>query len=511
MDAEHAIISGERRLDGADLEARTRRAARGLVDLDVRPGEAVALMLRNDFAFFEVTLAAGTIGAYTVPVNWHFTADEAGYILRDCGAKVLVTHADLLPRIQAAVPGGVDVLVVETPPEIASVYGIEPPACRVPEGAISWDTWRDRFAPWEKSEAVHKPSMFYTSGTTGRPKGVRRGAPDPGRQEQIARVRRDVFGIGPGMRAVLTGPAYHVAPNLFAFGAVRAGGLLMSQSRFDPEELLRLIVRHRITHLHMVPTMFIRLLKLPAAVRAGYDISSLEWVVHGAAPCPVEVKLAMIEWWGPIIHEYYGGTESGPVAASGSADFLARPGTVGRAVSGATVRIYDDDGNRLAPGEVGEIYMHLDAYPDFTYHGQEAARREIEREGLITLGDVGYLDEDGYLFLCDRKRDMVISGGVNIYPAEIEAVLLDMPGVHDCAVFGIPDPEWGEALAAVIEPEAGIDLERADVEAHLRGHQASYKTPQVIEFHRTLPREDSGKIFKRKLRAPYWRDAGRLI
>jgi long-chain acyl-CoA synthetase len=281
--------------------------------------------------------------------------------------------------------------------------------------------------------------------------------------------------------------------------------------RFEPEELLHLIERERIDTIFMVPTMFIRLLKLPEAVRRKYDVSSLRHVIHAAAPCPADVKRAMIEWWGPVIYEFYGSTESGAVTFATSEDALKKPGTVGRITPGAELRFVGEDGRVLEQGEIGEIYSRIAAHPDFTYHNKPEKRAEIEREGFITSGDVGYIDSDGYVFLCDRKRDMVISGGVNIYPAEIEAVLHSVAGVKDCAVFGIPDAEFGEVLMAVIEPQAGAKLDLAEIRAHLKASLADYKVPKHIEMQAGLPREDSGKIFKRRLRDPYWEREGRRI
>jgi long-chain acyl-CoA synthetase len=257
--------------------------------------------------------------------------------------------------------------------------------------------------------------------------------------------------------------------------------------------------------------MFIRLMKLSEAVRRKYDVSSLRHVIHAAAPCPADIKRAMIEWWGPVIHEFYGSTESGAVTFATSEDALKKPGTVGRIAPGAELRVIGDDGRALPNGEIGEIYSRIAGNPDFTYHNKPEKRAEIDREGFITSGDVGYIDADGFVFLCDRKRDMVISGGVNIYPAEIEAALHAVPGVHDCAVFGIPDDEFGEALMAVVEPQAGVTLDPLAIRAELRNSLADYKVPKQVEIQQNLPREDSGKIFKRKLRDPYWERTGRRI
>ena len=508
----NTLISGDRRITLDALMDNARRAASGFHDLGVGDGDTVALFLRNDFALFEAAYAATLVGAYAVPINWHLKAAEAGYILHDCAARVLVIHADLLPAIAAAIPGEVTLLVVPTPPEIAAAYRIEPAAAA--PGHTVWDQWLALQPPWREPARADRPSMIYTSGTTGTPKGVRR---EPWIGDAAITRRNELidlwYGLNPERppRAVITGPMYHVVPNHYGLFSLQCGGLVVLQPRFDAEQLLAMIERHRITHVHLVPTMFVRLLRLPDAVRAGYDISSLEFVSHGAAPCPPDVKRRMIEWWGPVINEYYGATESGVVCCHTSQEALRKPGTVGRAIEGGVIRIYDADGNQLPTGEIGEIYLRLDVWPDFTYNNLDDKRAEIEREGLITIGDMGYLDEDGYLFLSDRVNDMVISGGVNIYPAEIEAVLIDMPGVRDCAIFGIPDEEYGEQLCAYIEPIDGAPLDAESVRDYLRERIANYKVPKLVEFRAELPREDTGKIFKRRLRDPYWRDTGRNI
>jgi long-chain acyl-CoA synthetase len=281
--------------------------------------------------------------------------------------------------------------------------------------------------------------------------------------------------------------------------------------RFEPEALLQLIETHRITHLQTVPTMFVRLLKLPEAVRRQYDVSSLEFVVHAAAPCPREVKQAMIDWWGPVIHEYYGATEIGSVVFCSAADWMAHPGTVGRALPGVEVRVFDESGADCAVGVPGDVYARNLAGSDFTYHGDDAKRRRAELRGLISVGDVGYLDADGFLHLCDRRTDMVISGGVNIYPAEIESALVQLPEVADCAVFGVPDDELGEVLLACVQPAFDTSPDEAAIRTRLRAMLAGYKVPKRFVFMEQLPREDSGKIFKRRLREPYWAGRERRI
>jgi len=511
------IISGARVAEIAALQERAARAASGFRSIGIGPGDVVAVYLRNDFPFMEASAAAGLVGAYSTPVNWHNSPDEARYIFENSGAKAIIIHADLLRGIEKAIPKDVPVFVVETPPEIVSAYGLSPDDAKLPAGATSWDTWLAQFPPIEAGPAEPPGSMIYTSGTTGHPKGVRRAPPTPEQAVAWAGIIGKVMGFNAtygdprDMVTVVTGPMYHSAPNAYGLYAFRVGANIILQPRFDAEELLQMIERHKVTHLHMVPTMFVRLLKLPDEVKKKYDLSSLRFVVHAAAPCPVHVKQAMIEWWGPVINEYYGGTETGAVVFCNSEEYLAHPGTVGKAVENAKVLVLDDNGNELARGATGEIVCRTAAIPDFTYHGDDEKRRKSEKAGLIALGDVGYLDEDGFLYLCDRAKDMVISGGVNIYPAEIEAELHKMPGVGDCAVFGIPDDEFGESLCAVVQPQPGATLSEADVRSFLRERVAGYKVPKKVEFRSDLPREDSGKIFKRKLREPYWEQAGRRI
>ncbi|HCX66228.1 MAG TPA: long-chain fatty acid--CoA ligase, partial [Rhodobiaceae bacterium] len=420
------ITSGKRVAENAALQERAARAASGLKSLGIGPGDVIAVYLRNDFPFMEASAAAGLIGAYSTPVNWHNSPDEAHYIFENSGAKAIVIHADLWRGIEKAIPKDVPVFVVETPPEIVSAYGLSPDDAQLPPGTQSWNEWLAQFPPIEAGAAEPPGSMIYTSGTTGHPKGVRRAPPTAEQAVAGASIIGKVMGFNASygepqeMVTVITGPMYHSAPNAYGLYAFRVGANIILQPRFDPEELLQMIERHKVTHLHMVPTMFVRLLKLPDEVKRKYDLSSLRFVVHAAAPCPVHVKQAMIEWWGPVINEYYGGTETGAVVFCDSEEYLAHPGTVGKAIDDAKVMVIDEDGKELTHGATGEIVCRTSTIPDFTYHGDDEKRRNSEKAGLIALGDVGYLDEDGFLYLCDRAKDMVISGGVNIYPAEIE-------------------------------------------------------------------------------------------
>ena len=473
----------------AELEKRAAQVATGLERLGIGEGDVVALMFRNSPAFIEAMLACRLLGAYYCPINWHFKADEAGFILRDSGAKALALHAEFLPQIEAGLPKGLPIVTSEP----------------------GWSEWRDAHAPWRGTPRTPRGNMPYTSGTTGRPKGVRRMPPTEKERALALELYRTLLGLEPGMRAFVSAPLYHSAPNLYGVQAAVNGSLLVLEPRFDAEATLAAIERYRITNAYLVPTMFVRMLRLPAETRRRYDLSSLRFISSTGSPCAPEVKRAMIDWLGPIITETYAASETGHITFIDSPTWLERPGSVGRPMGEGVVKILDDAGRELPTGEIGLIYCRQPAYPDFTYTNNPAARAALEKDGLWSVGDMGYLDADGYLYVADRKSDMVISGGVNIYPAEIEATLLTMPCVGDCAVFGIPDAEFGEGLAAAIQLRDGQRANAEQVQAFLRERIANYTVPRVVTFHEELPREESGKIFKRRLREPYWKDAGRRI
>lgn len=511
------LISGDRVRSQDERAANAALAATALTELGVNSDDCVAIYLRNDFEFFEVSAACNLVGAYATPINWHYTAEEAAYILNDCDARVVVIHGDLLGAVAEAIPASTKVVVVPTPPEIVAAYHLPEtfdgiPDC-VADRAVMWSDLLAGKVPWTAPLPPRRSSMIYTSGTTGHPKGVRREPMDAQALDRMARAVQEGFGIPPDcseVRVLMTGPMYHSAPNSYGLSAARNGASIVLQPRFDAEQLLQLVQQHRITHMHMVPTMFVRLLRLPESVRSQYDLSSLQHVVHGAAPCPPDAKRQMIEWWGPVIFEYYGSTENGLVSVVTSAMALEKSGTVGKPLTDNFIRILDESGNEVPTGEIGEVYIGCPGRTEFTYHKREQARRDMDRNGLLTNGDMGWLDEDGCLYLADRKNDMVISGGVNIYPAEIEKVLIDCPGVRDCAVFGIPDAEFGESLAAHVEL-SDPDVTAAQIQEYLRDHVARFKIPGKIVMEKSLPREDSGKIFKRKLRDPYWEGVPRRI
>jgi long-chain acyl-CoA synthetase len=480
------LVFNANQIEPTALEERIRRAAGGLERLGVRQGDVVCILLHNSPAFLEAMLATRLLGAYWCPINWHYKADEAGWILRDSGARALVTD----PALRAQSAAGI-------PPELPLV--------------ADWTRFVEGEAAWRGEPRNPGTLMPYTSGTTGRARGVRRFPQTP---EQVAKLQQgfaQVLGIQPAMRALHPAPLYHSAPSSYAVQAALHGELLVLEARFDAERALELIERHRLTHSYLVPTMYVRLLRLPEEVKRRYDLSSMRFVASTGSPCPAEVKRAMIDWWGPVFNESYAASELGYVTSISSEEALRKPGAAGRPVGEARIRILDESGRELPRGEVGLIYARQPAFPDFTYNNNPEARRGIERDGLLSLGDMGFVDDDGYLYVCDRAADMVISGGVNIYPAEIEAVLVLMPGVRDCAVFGIPDEEFGEALAAAVQIETGVVLQSEDIQDYLRERIAGYKVPRVVTFHAELPREESGKIFKRRLRAPYWEKTGRRI
>jgi long-chain acyl-CoA synthetase len=477
--------------EAQDFEQRCLRSAAALRAAGVGDGDVVAILMRNCPQALELMLATRHLGAQWCPVNWHFKTEEVQYILSNSGAKVLVADAALLSALS-----GLDTRALQ-------VWTVRGTAA----GAPDWEALRDATPAIATPPAPPRGAMFYTSGTTGRPKGIVRQPMTPAQVTANAEMRRMAYGAMPGMRALLSAPWYHSAPNSYALGIAQDDGLLVIEERFDAERTLQLIEQHRLTHAYLVPTMYVRLLALPAAVRAKYDIGSMRFVSSTGSPCAPDIKRAMIEWWGPVIHECYGASELGYMTLLSSEQALRKPGSAGALMPGVVVKILDEQGLELPPGTPGLIYIDQPATPDFSYVGNAEARTRMARGDLKTMGDIGYLDEEGFLFIVDRQADMVISGGVNIYPVEIEHVLQGMPGVADCAVFGIPDDEFGEALAAAVQPSAGATLTAEDVRAWLRERISGYKVPRVVTMHEQLPREDTGKIYKRRLRDPYW--AGR--
>jgi long-chain acyl-CoA synthetase len=494
-----AVITGAgHTVTYAELEAASCRLAQALYAHGLRPGDHVAVVLPNDHRTHEVAWGLQRSGHYFTMVNSHLAAEEAAYIINDCAAKVLITSTTLSALAAELVEQtpGIDLRLI-----IAADQS-------VPSAHVDYDTFVAAHAPVPLREEVEGSPMLYSSGTTGRPKGIRRPLTNKpfGSEATLAPMLTHIMDFKDGDVYLSPAPLYHSAPLVWSMTVHRLGGTVVVMEKYDPEECLRLIERHAVTHAQFVPTMFVRLLKLDDATRTAYNITTLRSVVHAAAPCAPEVKRRMIEWWGPVIHEYYSGTEGGGLTWATSADALARPGTVGRSIYGE-VHVCDDDGNELGPDQDGVIWFSGPAAA-FEYNNDpEKTRQTFNDRGWSTLWDVGHLDADGFLFLTDRKLFMIVSGGVNIYPQEIEDVLVLHPAVADVAVFGVPEPEMGEEVKAVVQPAPGAtpgpEL-AAEIIAFCRDHLSHYKCPRSVDFSDALPRGENGKLYKKPLRDAYW-------
>ena len=481
----------------AELNARVNRLARLLRSHGLGAGDAIAVVLKNRPAFIETYLAALRAGLRFTPVNFHLTAAEAGYVIHDCEARAVVYDGTLATAAEALehAPSAHLRLIVEG----------DAPGFLDYDEAIAAHEGHDIDAP------VRGSQMLYTSGTTGRPKGVYR------RQQPVARTASQAAAAwNPATDVCLcTGPAYHAAPLAFNIASPLNSGVgVVLMDKWSAEETLELIERHRVTHTHMVATMFHRLLHLPEETRGRYDVSSLRFVIHGAAPTPVHEKQAVIDWLGPIVYEYYAATEGGGNYFVTPQEWLAKPGTVGRSVNPEGTRIVDDEGNELPQGETGTIYFKAPEIGRFEYFKAPEKTAQSYRGDWFTLGDMGYLDEDGYLFLNGRSAETIISGGVNIYPQEIDSQLLDHPAVLDVCTIGVPNDEWGEEVKSVVQLEPGLEASAelaADLIAFARSRLPGFKTPRSIDFVTELPRLSSGKIQRRLVRAPYWAGRARQI
>ena len=478
------------------LDEESNRLAHLFRAAGLRPGDHVAFMLANHPLFLAVAWAAHRSGLYYTAISSRLQSDELAYIVNNCGARVFITEASLA--------------------EVAASVTARTPAVEV---RLMLDGTADGFESYEEAVAAQPVTpvadecqgsdMLYSSGTTGRPKGVKPGLPKAPLTEPGALIRLIQALFAPDGDSVYLSPAplYHAAPLRYCLSFLRLGATVVVMERFDPERYLELVEKYGVTHTQLVPTMFIKMLKLPAGTRKKYDLSSLRCAVHAAAPCPIPVKEQMIDWWGPIIHEYYAGTEGNGFLYTGSNDWLEHRGTVGRSLLGA-VHVCDEEGAVLPAGEHGTVYFESGA--SFEYHGDPDKTRSVQDplgRGWTTLGDIGYLDADGFLYLTDRRSYMIISGGVNIYPQEAENVLAVHPKVADVAVFGVPDEEMGEQVKAVVQPaspdEAGPEL-AAELIEYCREHLAHYKCPRSVDFRDELPRHPTGKLYKRLLRDEYW-------
>ena len=491
----------------AELDAEANQLSRVLRGAGLQPGDHVALCLENSAHFLPIVWGAHYAGLYYTAMSSRLTTEEMAYILDDCGAQAFITSthqadqaaelADRMPKVKVRLmQGGV-------------IDGFEPyEAVLAAQPAAPLD-----------EERVEGQDMLYSSGTTGRPKGVKVALPGIALGEAgdaVTALGQLLFGADESTMYLSPAPLYHAAPLRFCRAVQRIGGTVVVMEHFDPEQYLALVEQHRITFSQVVPTMFIRMLKLPDEVRARYDLSSLTAVVHAAAPCPAEVKAQIIEWFGPIVHEYYAGTEGNGFVYCNSADWLAHRGTVGKALIGI-IHIVDDDGEEVPAGQSGTVYFEGEMAATFEYHNdadKTADSRDAKGRGWSTLGDVGHLDDDGYLYLTDRKAYMIITGGVNVYPQEAENVLALHPAVNDVAVFGVPNDDFGEEVKAVVEPAdlagAGPELER-ELIAYCREHLADVKCPRSVDFRPELPRHPTGKLYKRILKDEYWAAVDRSI
>ena len=490
------------RVSAGELAARSHQGVHALRARGLAHGAPVAVLLPNGEPLLVTLLAVMQAGWHWVPINSSLTVAEVAWILSDSGARAFVAdarHAEVAARAadeaRLAAPGRI---------AVGSIPGFED------FDAVLAGAPRQR--PEERRAGQF---MQYTSGTTGRPKAVQRSTPslDPDQMAGLLAPNLARYDITPGGDHVhlVTSPMYHMAPLSFGYFSLHFAHPVVLMERFDPEAALALIERHRVTTTHMVPTQFHRLRQLPAATRERYDVSSLRHVMHAAAPCPVDLKRSMLAWWGPVLYEYYGASEGGGTMVRAE-EWLAKPGTVGTPWPGAGVRVLDDEGEDCPPGEVGSVYLKL--MMDFAYKGDPEKTRASRRGEWFTVGDVGWLDPEGSLFLCDRKIDMIITGGVNVYPAEVEGALLEHPDVGDVAVFGVPSEEWGEEVKAVVEPRPGVHADAGLAErlaAHCRDRLAGYKCPRSIDFAAALPRDPNGKLYKRRLRDPFWEGKERSI
>ena len=486
-----------------DVLAGANRMVHALRALGIEPGDPVATLLPNRVELVETLMAVFQAGWNYVPLNSNLTAGEMAYIVGDAGAKVLIADERF----------GDDAIAA------ADEAGV-PASGRLAIGTIAgFTSFADLLAEHPATtpdDRLAGQFLQYTSGTTGRPKAVQRDLPsfDPETWVGLFSANLSRYDVEPGGDAVhlVTSPMYHMAPLSFGFFSAHFEHPLVLMDRWDAARALELIEEHRVTDTHMVPTQLHRLMQLPEEVRTAADVSSLRQVIHAAAPCPIELKRRLFDWLGPVMYEFYGATEGGGTLARPQ-DWLDHPGTVGSAWPGGDVKVLDDDGEEVPPGTVGTVYLKLMGV-DFRYKGDDDKTSSNRRGEYFTVGDMGELDADGFLYLRDRKIDMIISGGVNIYPAEVEGALLAHPAVGDVAVFGIPDDEWGEAVKAVVEPAAGHDAGDAlagDLTAHCRALLAPYKCPRSIDFTSALPRDPNGKLAKRRLRDPYWEGRERRV
>ncbi|GAB5378823.1 MAG: acyl-CoA synthetase [Aliiglaciecola sp.] len=472
----------------------------------MQTGDTLAILMRNAPEYLAVIEACRYVETFYVPLNWHASPQEIVHILEDSKTAVLIGHSDLINGLSSEDLSQIRVLQFPTPDEVVQRYALPPMASNPPLA-------EDLIELLQSTQAIDSmPKRFrgmfsYTSGSTGRPKGIKREVDEsaPDKYEVYRGLSKSLMKLEPGVRFYVSAPMYHSAPNALSMSCIASGYAdIYIEPKFDAEQFLADIDRYKITHTYIVPTMMVRLLKLPEPVKKAYDVSSLRFALSTGSACPADVKQAMIDWFGPIFYESYGASEIGFMTLISSPEAADKPGSVGKVLPGGSIKILDDDKRPLPVGESGSIYVYLPMFGPFKYTNAEGDLADLHVDGHTTVGDVGYLDEDGYLFINDRKKDMIISGGANIFPAEIEAVLIDMPDIADCAVFGAPHAEFGETIVVAVQCAPGNSLTLEQIHEFLEGKLARFKFPRKLDLHDALPREDSGKIFKQRLRAPYW-------
>ena len=507
----NALYFGGQKTKRAEFLRRAKCFASIFADYGVGADDTIAVLLRNDTVYMEIVEACRYVGAYFVTLNWHGTAAETIDILDDSKAKLLIGHSDLTAKFTDDAALSIPVLAIKTPAQLVEAYGVD---SAILDGQLNIAGLLSSAKGIETEPLKTRGMLAYTSGSTGRPKGIRRhaGENDPDRYAVYKSLAVSLMHLTPGDRFYTAAPLYHSAPNALSTICLALDFTeLYIAPRFDPEGFLADIERYGITHSYLVPTMMVRLLKLPEETRNKYDVSSFKYGVSTGSAWPAEVKAAMIEWFGPVFYESYGASEIGFMTLISSEEALRKPNSVGKVLEGGSIRILDDEGNALPVGEPGLIYIDLPQFGDFSYSNTEGDIKGQRNGKHATVGDVGYLDEDGYLYISDRKKDMIISGGANIFPAEIEAALIEMPEVFDCAVFGAPNAEFGEMIVAAVQCVDGKSVTLEDVQSFLSDKIAKFKIPKKLDIHSGLPREDSGKIFKQRLRAPYWNKTERNI
>ena len=489
----------------SDFEISSKKLANILQKQGIGQSDTIAILMRNDVKYLELIQACRYLGCYFVPLNWHSVTTEITHIVQDSGAKILIAHTDLIHQLDEKNLPEVKIAVCPTPLEMKESYHIDINASsRAADMALNIELLLQTATQIDTELKPFRGMFAYTSGSTGRPKGIKRktDASEGDKYAVYQGLSRTLMQLTTNDRFYVAAPIYHSAPNTLSLCSLAASDVdIYISTKFDPEYFLADIHKYKITHIYIVPTMMIRLLKLPQSVREQYNLDSLKFALSTGSACPADIKKAMIDWFGPIFFESYGASEIGFMTLISSSEALKKPGSVGKVVPGGAIKILDENKQELGPLHSGLIYVDLPMFGKFDYTNSDGDSSAYTYQSYISVGDVGFLDDEGYLFINDRQKDMIISGGANIFPLEIESVLIQMDDIVDCAIFGAPDPEFGEMVVAAVQcqPTKNITLEQ--MHEFLDGKLARFKFPRKLDIHQKLPRQDTGKIFKQKLRA----------